>query len=131
MNGKQQGILWGILVGAAAGSAAALLLAPKSGKELRQNLSETSRTVTEAGQVWAEKIGASGSEILDIVKDTAAFAVQEVQEWRSGQPTEEEKVVLSSLVEVFEELQQRANEERLQSIEEEQDTFEEQKDTTI
>jgi gas vesicle protein len=39
-KGKGQGLAIGVLIGALAGAIAALLLAPKSGKETRENLKQ-------------------------------------------------------------------------------------------
>jgi gas vesicle protein len=55
MNREQwTGFGFGVLAGALAGGVAALLLAPKSGKELRGQISQKSSDVFETGK---EKIG--------------------------------------------------------------------------
>ena len=52
MKDSNKSLLWGALIGSVVGSVTALLLAPKSGRELRQDISEGARQVTEKGQNW-------------------------------------------------------------------------------
>lgn len=79
MNKGTKGWLWGALVGGVVGSAAALLLAPKSGRELRKDLAEGSRQLAEKSQAAFEKVGEAGAGIVSIVKETTDCLVREVQ----------------------------------------------------
>lgn len=49
--------LWGALTGAITGTVSALLLAPKSGKELRQDISETAHKVKDKSTEWSRQAG--------------------------------------------------------------------------
>nr|WP_275440049.1 YtxH domain-containing protein [Paenibacillus sp. ACRRY] len=76
-------MLWGALIGSVVGSVTALLLAPKSGRELRQDISEGARQVTEKGQELAVKVGEQSSQIVSKVKETADVVIQDIQSWRN------------------------------------------------
>nr|WP_275446063.1 YtxH domain-containing protein [Paenibacillus sp. ACRSA] len=75
--------MWGALIGSVVGSVTALLLAPKSGRELRQDISEGARQVTEKGQELAVKVGEQGNQIVSKVKETADVVIQDIQSWRN------------------------------------------------
>lgn len=79
MKEKNKSLLWGALVGSIVGSVTALLLAPKSGKELRQDIAEGARTVGGKTQEWAGK-----------VKDTAGNVIADIQSWRKSKADGEE-----------------------------------------
>lgn len=65
-----KGFVTGALIGGIAGGVAALLLAPKSGKELRQDLAEKSVEVYEKAADLFENIESSvGSSLLSKVND--------------------------------------------------------------
>lgn len=53
MKDSNKSLLWGALIGSVVGSVTALLLAPKSGRELRQDITEGARQVSEKGQELA------------------------------------------------------------------------------
>jgi len=80
---SNKGLLWGALIGSVVGSVTALLLAPKSGRELRQDISEGARQVTEKGQELAVKVGEQSSQIVSKVKETADVVIQDIQSWRN------------------------------------------------
>ena len=63
--------MWGTLTGAVAGTVAALLLAPKSGKELRKDISVTAHKV---GDKTAELGRQAGTAVQSIARKTTAFA---------------------------------------------------------
>ena len=63
--------MWGALTGAVAGAVTALLLAPKSGKELRKDISVTASKV---GDKTAEISRQAGSAVQSIARKTSAFA---------------------------------------------------------
>jgi gas vesicle protein len=80
---SNKSLLWGALIGSVVGSVTALLLAPKSGRELRQDISEGARQVTEKGQELAVKVGEQSSQIVSKVKETADVVIQDIQSWRN------------------------------------------------
>lgn len=65
------------------GSVTALLLAPKSGRELRQDITEGARQVSEKGQELAGIVGEQSSQIVSKVKETADVVIQDIQSWRN------------------------------------------------
>ncbi|WP_145045980.1 MULTISPECIES: YtxH domain-containing protein [Paenibacillus] len=83
MKESNKSLLWGALIGSVVGSVTALLLAPKSGRELRQDISEGARQVTEKGQELAVKVGEQGNQIVSKVKETADVVIQDIQSWRN------------------------------------------------
>ncbi|MGG4127674.1 YtxH domain-containing protein [Paenibacillus illinoisensis] len=83
MKDSNKSLLWGALIGSVVGSVTALLLAPKSGRELRQDISEGARQVTEKGQELAVKVGEQSSQIVSKVKETADVVIQDIQSWRN------------------------------------------------
>lgn len=83
MKDSNKSLLWGALIGSVVGSVTALLFAPKSGRELRQDISEGARQVTEKGQELAVKVGEQSSQIVSKVKETADVVIQDIQSWRN------------------------------------------------
>jgi gas vesicle protein len=67
---KTAGILLGTLIGFSVGAAAALLLAPKSGKELRGEIADQYRNTSDKTQDLARRVGDKTAELAEIVKDT-------------------------------------------------------------
>ena len=91
MNGKD--FLLGVVVGGIIGAATALLLAPKTGSELRADLRETAGTVTARTQELAQQIGEKSQQIARTVstqtsefvgkaKELASTVAEEVKGWR-------------------------------------------------
>jgi len=80
---SNKSLLWGALIGSVVGSVTALLLAPKSGRELRQDISEGARQVSEKGQELASKVGEQSAQIVSKVKETAEVVIQDIQSWRN------------------------------------------------
>ncbi|MGG4499515.1 YtxH domain-containing protein [Paenibacillus polymyxa] len=72
----------GALVGSIAGSVAALLFAPKSGRELRQDITDQARHVSDKGQELAGKISDTSIEYTDKIKETASAVIHELGRWR-------------------------------------------------
>lgn len=68
--------MWGTLTGAVAGAVTALLLAPKSGKELRKDISVTAHKV---GDKTAEISRQAGSAVQSIARKTSAIAADAKQ----------------------------------------------------
>lgn len=83
MKDSNKSLLWGALIGSVVGSVTALLLAPKSGRELRQDISEGARQVSEKGQELASKVGEQSAQIVSKVKETAEVVIQDIQSWRN------------------------------------------------
>ena len=75
-NGSRDGrsFLWGVLAGGALGAAAGLLLAPKSGKELRSDVkekgSEVLEVLEEGKEIYADA-RKRAEEIIDEAKNQA------------------------------------------------------------
>lgn len=68
--------LWGTLAGAVTGAIAALLLAPKSGRELRSDISETAQQALEKTTDLSRQ---AGSAVQSIARKTSSFAVDAKQ----------------------------------------------------
>ncbi|WP_010275041.1 YtxH domain-containing protein [Paenibacillus senegalensis] len=92
-NGNGKDFLVGAIVGSIVGAVTALLLAPKSGKELRQDISEqahqigqkTKEIATEVShktQDIAKQVGAQTSELIDKAKGVANSVAEDVKAWR-------------------------------------------------
>ncbi len=72
--------LLGALVGGIVGSLTALLLAPKSGKELREDLLEQTKYVRDKTEYMKEIALQRGSEIANIAKEKTSQWTRAVQE---------------------------------------------------
>lgn len=83
MKEKSKGLLWGALIGSIAGSVTALLLAPKSGKDLRQDIADGARQVGGKVQEVAGKVGEQGINLIGVVTDRAECVISDIQTWRS------------------------------------------------
>ena len=93
MNEKNKGLLWGTLIGSIAGSITALLFAPKAGAELRQDISDGAKLVTEKSQNLATKITDQSSQLsAKVVEKTEGI----IQEFRSIGKTKPVFVTVSS-----------------------------------
>ncbi len=106
MKEKSKGLLWGVLIGSVAGSVTALLLAPKSGKELRNDIADGARGIGTKVQEAAEKVGEQGVNLIGIMTDRAENVISDIQSWRNRQESwlaEEEIAQVSSFDEDFEE----------------------------
>lgn len=73
--GSGRDFLLGVVVGATIGAVAALLTAPKSGKELRKEL--------QSGLELAKE---QGTSILDVVKDHSSFTTSQAREVKERTP---------------------------------------------
>ncbi|HBU81130.1 YtxH domain-containing protein [Paenibacillus sp. UMB7766-LJ446] len=96
MKDSNKSLLWGALIGSVVGSVTALLLAPKSGRELRQDISEGARQVSEKGQELASKVGEQSALIVSKVKETADVVIQDIQSW--GNCAEGKEVRVSAVI---------------------------------
>jgi gas vesicle protein len=80
MNGKD--FMLGALVGGLIGAMAALLLAPKTGKEIRGDISDKYRDVSHKAQETAKQVAATTTEFADKVKELAVNVKDDLQSWR-------------------------------------------------
>ncbi|RUT29668.1 YtxH domain-containing protein [Paenibacillus zeisoli] len=94
---SQKNFWLGALVGSVIGSAAALLLAPKKGSELRKDIADGARQVSDKSREVAGKVGEHTSEVINKVKDKAHDVVSSIQALREKKVkagvSEEELVV--------------------------------------
>lgn len=94
MNDRNKGLIWGTLIGSIAGSITALLFAPKAGTELRQDITDRAKLVTEKSQDLANKITDQSSQLsAKVVEKTEGI----LQEFRSIGKTKPVFVTVSSL----------------------------------
>jgi gas vesicle protein len=102
---QSKGFLLGAIAGGVVGSVTALLLAPKPGKELRQDISVQAQKVSDttvkvAGQVSdttgriAKQIGDQAVQIADRTKQAASNVVSSVRARAKG--TEETEAIVDS-----------------------------------
>ncbi|MDR9857433.1 YtxH domain-containing protein [Paenibacillus sp. VCA1] len=101
MKEKNKSLLWGALIGSVVGSVTALLLAPKSGKELRQDIAEGARTIGSKTQEFAEKVSEQGANLLGKVKDTAGNVISDIRGWRNPEVEEEPEMAQISSVQDY------------------------------
>lgn len=74
----------GALVGGVVGGVTALLLAPKSGRELRQDLADGAKQATEKTQQFAHQIGEKTADIVEAAREKKNGFKRSFQEWRNG-----------------------------------------------
>ncbi|MGO4495892.1 YtxH domain-containing protein [Paenibacillus sp. 2RAB27] len=96
-NGKKgKDLLIGAVVGGLVGAAAALLFAPKSGRELRSDIAEgatvvsdktvqLATTVSQKTQAAAKTVSTTTADLVGKAKDTAASVVETVRSWKDSQ----------------------------------------------
>lgn len=81
MKKDTKSLLWGIIAGSVAGSVTALLLAPKPGKELRQDIADGTTSAIDKVQEIAGQAGDKSAELYGKAKDAVEAVVSEVKEW--------------------------------------------------
>ncbi|RRJ64743.1 YtxH domain-containing protein [Paenibacillus oralis] len=91
MSKGNKGWLWGAAVGTIVGSVAALLFAPKPGRELRKDIADGARQAGEKTQEIAGKVTEQGAVLVGKIKDTAEGIISEFQARRAGHVPEEEE----------------------------------------
>ncbi|MFD1953473.1 YtxH domain-containing protein [Paenibacillus thailandensis] len=107
MAKQTKGFLWGTIAGGIVGSVAALLLAPKSGKELRGDISEgaqkvgsmTLNAVNQVGETTsrvAKQIGGQAADFAGKAKQAGIGLADTVKSWRTGGAEPEELAEVSS-----------------------------------
>lgn len=98
MKDNNKSFLWGTLIGGVVGSVTALLLAPKQGTELRKDIVDTTRQLSNKTQELVGVASEQGANIYGIVKTKATDIVQDIQSWRHCKnETSDEKVSVSSI----------------------------------
>jgi gas vesicle protein len=124
-NERGKDLLVGAVVGGLLGAVTALLFAPKSGRELRADISEQAHAVSEKTQHVAEQfvdkskqvattVGTKTQEIAKTVsehttewagkaKETAVHLAQEVKGWKTCKQTDETSPAAATLEIVEEE----------------------------
>jgi gas vesicle protein len=79
MSSKGGGFIIGLAIGALAGAAAALLLAPESGEELRKDISEKGDELKTRAQQQVSSLEEQGRIVLSDNVKKAQQVVQEAQ----------------------------------------------------
>ncbi|MFD2115623.1 YtxH domain-containing protein [Paenibacillus yanchengensis] len=77
---KSSGLLLGTLIGGTAGVIAALLLAPKSGAEMREDLSNNYQTLCNKTKNLVTSAGDTTKEVVGTVKEEAASLAKHAKE---------------------------------------------------
>lgn len=72
--------LVGFFVGAAMGAMGALLLAPKSGRELRETLADEGRRLRERARDESRRVRERSEELIGEVRDRSGAAYQKTRE---------------------------------------------------
>ncbi|MCT8137343.1 YtxH domain-containing protein [Anaerobacillus sp. CMMVII] len=106
MNTKD--FLIGALVGGLVGAASALLLAPKSGKELREDLNNQALTAKEKTSGFTQTALEKGSQYAHIAKEKSTTIAKTVSE-QSSQLVDRVKELTDSVRRDVEELSQSAD----------------------
>ncbi|TXK74847.1 YtxH domain-containing protein [Paenibacillus sp. N3.4] len=66
---NKSGLLLGLIIGGAVGAITSLLLAPKSGLELREDLSNTYRTLNDKTSQLASAVGQKTQEVASTISE--------------------------------------------------------------
>ncbi|RTE10048.1 YtxH domain-containing protein [Paenibacillus whitsoniae] len=89
---KGKELLIGAVVGGVLGAAAALLFAPKSGRELRSDIAEGAQSVSQKTQATAKAVSTTTVDLVGKAKDTAVNVVETVRSWRGASTEEAEEI---------------------------------------
>jgi gas vesicle protein len=74
--------IFGALLGGLVGSAAAVFLAPKSGREMRQDLGEQTVTLRQKSSSLAQLAKEKSGDLAKTVGDQSSNVVTRVKEWQ-------------------------------------------------
>lgn len=96
---RRNSFLLGAFAGSLIGSVTALLLAPKAGKELRRDISASTRQVTDrtvravasasdSTARVAKQVGSKAAVLTDKAKDTAGHVFGSISSWRGSRKDE-------------------------------------------
>ena len=83
-NSSGKDFVLGAVSGAMIGAATALLLTPKSGRELRTDLAEGYRSVSEKGQDITKTVGAHTTEWAGKATDALSNIASEIKVWNDS-----------------------------------------------
>ncbi|MBD8498596.1 YtxH domain-containing protein [Paenibacillus arenosi] len=83
----------GAIIGTVVGSVSALLFAPKSGRELREDIAEGAKQIGERTQTIAKQVGESTNEFIEASKNRIGEVKQSISEWKQS------RLQVSSVVE--------------------------------
>jgi gas vesicle protein len=90
---RSKDLLIGMIAGGVIGALTALLAAPKSGKELRNDITEQVHTVSEKTQQAVHAVGDKTTKWIGKVQETAKDVIENVRSWKDAShdedPTEE------------------------------------------
>lgn len=78
----------GAIVGGVVGGVTALLFAPKSGRELRQDIADGAKQATEKTQQIAQQIGDKTSDWVEAAREKKDGLKRSFHEWRHGSAEE-------------------------------------------
>lgn len=92
-SGMGKGLLIGFLTGAAVGSIIALLYAPKSGKELREDIKNKSQDLIEDADEYISKAKDKASQLINEGKKKSEKLVAETKEKVDNLLDEAEKIL--------------------------------------
>lgn len=76
---ESKGLVKGAIIGGAVGAAAALLLAPKSGRELRQDIRSKYNQASDKAMQWMSDAGAKTKEVASQVSQHATDLVDKTK----------------------------------------------------
>lgn len=83
-NTNSRDFLLGALIGSIAGAVTALVLAPKSGGELRQDLNTQAGRLKDRSYEWKDQAVTKSSEMAALAKEKSAELSKNVQDQSSG-----------------------------------------------
>ncbi|WP_347862548.1 YtxH domain-containing protein [Salimicrobium sp. PL1-032A] len=115
-NGKD--FILGTVIGALIGAAAALFMAPKSGRELREDFNENSGVLKERAGEWKEQAVSTTSELSKNVSQKSQELGSKVKTKVQGESTEE-KEAEQAAQEVAEAIEEAARELEQEQLNEE------------
>ena len=84
-----------LLIGGGIGAVLALLFAPKSGQELREDIADVTRKGIEKGREAAAVVGERAGEYYEVTRERAGELYQTAQE-RAGEFTEKAKEAVAA-----------------------------------
>lgn len=84
-----KGIVVGTVIGGVIGAASSLLLAPKGGKELREDISKQSKTVFEKGKDLKDRTREKSQGLLNMCKKGQSGTGEETNEYELSTQVED------------------------------------------
>lgn len=96
-NNNDRSFWIGAIVGGVVGGLTALLLAPKAGRELRQDLAEGAKQATEKTQQIAHQLGEKTTDFVGAAREKKNGMKRSFQEWRNGNPEVNEQEPIANV----------------------------------